>query len=129
MTRKEIGQKARQYLLDAQILINEKRYEGAAYLLGYVIELSIKKVICKSLDWQEYPPGNKWDNYKTFKNHNLDILLSLSGKEKKIRKTLFTEWSSVSQWNPETLRYSHKKISKNDMAIMYRSVENIIKAL
>lgn len=129
MTRKEIGQKARQYLQDAQILINERRYEGAAYLLGYVIELSLKKAICKSLDWQEYPPGNKWDTYKTFKSHNLDILLSLSGKEKKIRKNLFTEWTSVSQWNPETLRYTHQKIPKNDMTIMYRSVKNIIKAL
>ncbi len=128
MTKKEIVQKMKQYLLDAQILIDKKRYEGARYLLGYVIELSLKKAICKSLNWEEYPPG-KWENYRSFKIHNLDILLSLSGKEKNIRKTLFTEWSNVSQWDPETLRYNHQKISKNDMIIMQRSVENILKAL
>lgn len=128
MTKKEIGQKAKQYLQDAQILIDKKRYEGAAYLLGYVVELSLKKAICKSLNWDEYPPG-KERNYRSFKTHNLDILLTLSGKEKKIRRTLFTEWSSVSQWNPETFRYSHQKILKNDLTIMLRSVKNIIKEL
>jgi len=129
MTRKEIGQKARQYLQDAQILINGKRYEGAVYLLGYVLELSLKRAICKCLDWQEYPPEGKWDNYRTFKSHNLVVLLSLSRKEKMVRKTLFTEWSNVSQWDPGTLRYRSKKFPKNDTIILYRSVLNILKAL
>lgn len=128
MKKKEVGQKAKQYLKDAEILIEAKRNDGAAYLLGYVIELSLKKTICKSLNWNEYPPG-KWPDYKTFKSHDLNILLSLSGKESKIRKNLLAEWSIVSTWNPEILRYTFKPISKNDIVIMYNSVRNILKVL
>ena len=39
---------------------------------------------------------------ETFKTHDLDILLRLSGREQYIKVNLFAEWTVVSQWNPES---------------------------
>lgn len=80
------------------------------------------------MDWQEYPPG-KLEDYRTFKSHDLDVLLSLSGKSKKIGKSLFTEWSIASKWDPEIFRYSRQKFSRNDITLIHSSVKNLIKDL
>lgn len=128
MKQKEIVRKSKQYLKDAQILIDNNRFEGARYLLGYVLELALKRAICKKLSWEDYPPG-KWKDYKSFKTHDFEILLSLSGQSSKIQRKFLTEWSIVSSWSPDKLRYVSQKILKNDILTMYRAVENIRKAI
>lgn len=41
------------------------------------------------------------EGLQSFKTHDLDVLLRLSGREQYIKVNLFPEWTVVSQWNPE----------------------------
>jgi len=58
------------------------RLEGSAYLSGYVVELALKARICRTLKWRGFPEKrNEFEGLQTFKTHDLDVLLSLSGRE------------------------------------------------
>lgn len=89
-------------LKEAKVLYRNKLYDGAAYLCGYVIELSLKARICKHLGLQEYPDDG---NYKTiFSSHDYDRLLLLAGLKDQItitNPTLFTNYSILTKWKPE----------------------------
>lgn len=93
-------------LKDARILLASDRFDAAVYLCGYALELTLKLRICKTLDWDGFPSTAKeFLDYKSFKVHSLDILLHLSGYEKKVKTDYLSEWSIVNIWNPES-RYS-----------------------
>jgi len=64
-------------------------------LCGYAIELGLKKRICETLKWNEYPTSGR---YSTFKTHDLDVLLHLSGIEDNVKIHYLSEWLIVSQW-------------------------------
>ena len=101
-------------LEDAKALLDARRYEGAIYLCGYAVELGLKARICKTLHWPGFPStGPEFKDYQSFKTHNLDVLLHLTGIEEQIKATLLAEWSVVSEWDPES-RY--KPIRKVDSA-------------
>jgi HEPN domain-containing protein len=90
---------------DAEVLLNARRYDGAIYLCGYAVEIALKARICKTLGWSGYPSTKReFENYQSFRTHNLDVLLSLTGIEQKIKMELFAEWSSMAAWDPE-IRY------------------------
>jgi len=73
---------AKARLIDAEALASCHRYEGAVYLCGYAVELGLKNRICKTLKWEGFPGSTKeFQGYQSFKTHNLDILLHLSGGE------------------------------------------------
>ncbi|KPA10913.1 DNA-binding protein [Candidatus Magnetomorum sp. HK-1] len=113
-------------LIDAEVLLNSKRFDGSVYLCGYAIELGLKKRICETLKWNEYPTNRK---YTTFKTHDLDVLLHLSGIEDNIKVNYLSEWSIVSQWNPEARYKPIGKIQKTDATNMLVSAKEIIKHL
>ncbi len=97
---------ARGRLKDAQALLDAGRYDGAIYLGGYVVEIALKQRICKTLKWSGFPQTNKeFQGYQSFKTHDLNVLLSLSGMETQIKTNYVTEWSAVIIWDPE-LRYN-----------------------
>lgn len=67
---------------DAEILFAAGRLDGAFYLYGYAIELALKARICLTLGWSGYPSTNyEFQNYQSFRTHDLDVLLHLSGVE------------------------------------------------
>jgi HEPN domain-containing protein len=93
---------ARARLADAEALLRSRRSDGAAYLCGYVVELALKARICRTLRWPGFPEKrSEFDGLQSFKTHDLDVLLRLSGREQYIKVNLFPEWTVVSQWNPE----------------------------
>lgn len=105
ITRIELRKRARSKLKDAEVLLVNRRYDGAVYIGGYVIELILKARTCRTLKWNDFPETNgEFHNYRSFKTHNLDILLSLSGLEDKIKLHHFIDWNNVNQWKPE-MRY------------------------
>ena len=111
---------------DAEILIAANRFDGAYYLCGYAIELALKKRICRTLCWQGYPNNNKeFERLKTFKTHSLEILLTLSGIEDKIKKFFLPEWSIVNAWTPET-RYASRTNSKQMANSMLEAVKTLL---
>ena len=103
--RSELRKLARTRLKDAEVLFRSNRYDGAIYLCGYAIELALKARICRTLHWFAFPETNaEFRELQTFKTHNLDTLLRLSGIETKIKAKSLAEWSVVAAWEPE-LRY------------------------
>lgn len=127
LATKDVRKLARERLKDAQVLLAGNRYEGAMYLCGYSIELVLKARICQTLKWAGFPSTNaEFADYKSFKTHDLDVLLHLSGKEAKIKTTLFAEWSAVAAWDPQS-RYSPVgSATAADAALMLSSAKMLL---
>ena len=101
--KNELKRIARARIKDADILLSARRYDGAIYLCGYAIELALKARICTTLKWAGYPESNKdFKDYGSFRTHDLDVLLHLSGKEIFIKTNCFAEWSAVVGWSPSS---------------------------
>jgi hypothetical protein len=66
--------------------------------------LVLKARICKTLNWSGFPEKRiEFENYASFRTHKLDVLLSLSGEEQRIKADHILEWSHVANG---TLRYA-----------------------
>lgn len=130
ITKSDLRKRARAKLKDAEILLKNKRYDGAVYLSGYVMELILKARTCRNLSWAGFPEtNNEFQNYRSFKTHNLDILLSLSGIEQKIKFNHFIDWNNVNQWNPE-MRYAEiGGISPQDAKDIIDSIKNLMNVI
>jgi HEPN domain-containing protein len=96
---------AEETLADAEILLQHQRWKGAYYLCGYAVEIALKERICQTLGWAGYPDTNKeFEALSSFRTHDLDMLLRLSGVEQKVREALSGPWAGIRDWNPK-LRY------------------------
>ncbi len=69
-------------LVDAECLMQNKRYDSAFYLAGYVVELLLKAKVCKNLgieDFFDFGPSNqrklKNEAYKPLKYMIMNNLL------------------------------------------------------
>lgn len=126
MKKEEIEKIVQARIEDASILYEASRYDGSVYLCGYAIELGLKARICRTLQWDEYPTSKK---YQTFKTHDLDILLHLSGCEDKIKLKHMADWSIVAQWNPEARYNPIGKVQDSDAKDMLESTKELLKIL
>ena len=117
---------AKARLKDAEILYDSQQYDGATYLCGYAVEMALKASICKVLHWDEYTLGK---GYGTFKTHDLDILLHLSGKETRIKKEYFSAWSHVTTWEPEMRYKPVGSATKEDTEFMIESSKRLLSVL
>ncbi|TKJ47575.1 hypothetical protein CEE34_02910 [Candidatus Aerophobetes bacterium Ae_b3a] len=130
LSRKDIKKIAKTRLTDARILLNNKRWDGAVYLCGYAIELGLKCKICEILNWQEYPETrSEFNDYRTFKTHNLDVLLHLSGIESHIKANYLSDWSIVAKWKPEARYEPVGKVRLSDAKEMLKATQKLLKAL
>lgn len=127
LDRKVLRSIAKGRLKDAKVLLRGKRYEGAIYLCGYAVDLALKARICQTLKWAGFPSTSaEFNDYKSFKTHDLDVLLHLSGLEAKIKTSLLAEWSAVAQWSPES-RYSPLgKVTQTDAKSMVTSAKTLL---
>ena len=126
MQKTEIEEIVQARLEDAEVLLEASRFDGSVYLCGYAIELGLKARICRTLQWDEYPSGRK---YSTFKTHDLDVLLHLTGIEDEVKLKNMTEWSIVATWNPEARYKPIGNIKKADAKDMLDSAKELIKQL
>lgn len=117
-------------LKDAETLLLSNRFDGATYLCGYAIEVSLKLRICKTLRWTGFPEANsEFKDLQSFKTHDFDALLRLSGIEDKVKINYFTEWSVLQGWKPE-LRYSKiGTASQQTTTEMISATINLLKVL
>ena len=105
ITVAELRTLARARLRDAEVLLLRGRHDGAVYLCGYAVELALKARICRTLHWSAFPATTaEFRDYQSFRVHDLEVLLHLSGIESKILSRFPSEWSALSKWNPE-IRY------------------------
>lgn len=115
---------------DGEVLLNSNRYDGAVYLCGYAVEIALKERICRTLGWLGYPSTNReFANYQSFITHNLSVLLSLSGSEKKIKTKFLAEWSVVAEWDPEMRYKPVGSANKQEAELMIDSSKKLLSAL
>lgn len=121
---------ARGRLKDAEVLNKAKRYDGAIYLCGYAVEMALKARICYALKWLGFPETRKeFEGYQSFRTHNLEVLLHLSGAESRIKTKHLAEWSIVVDWDPEIRYRSIGSASARDVEAMIISTRTILGAL
>jgi len=121
---------ARGRLEDAQSLLDAARYDGAAYLCGYAVEVALKARICRTLAWEDYPyTSGKFRGYESFRTHDLDVLLHLSGVEDRIRSDLLVEWSQVAAWDPSARYEPLGKICQKDAEDMIAAARKLLQEL
>lgn len=121
---------ARARLDDARVLFSAARLEGAAYLCGYGVELALKARICKTLGWPEFPSTrSEFQAYASFKTHNLEVLLHLSGREHELKTQLLGEWSAVTKWDPESRYTPVGSADQAEIKLMLESAEALVSFL
>ncbi len=97
MKKKDLQKIAELRLKEAKILYDNKLYDGAVYLCGYVVEAALKARICKHLQMREYLDSGDMKNM--FWSHDFDKLLFLSGLKNRINLAnrrgtqIFKYWS------------------------------------
>lgn len=130
LDKTELKKIAQARVKDAEILFKSRRYDGATYLCGYAIETALKYRICQVLKWHGYPSTNKeFQSVKSFKTHNFDDLLHLSGREEKIKKNYLADWSVVSTWEPEMRYKPIGSAKKKDVKLILDSSKTLLKVL
>jgi hypothetical protein len=93
------------------------------------VELRLKRKICETLGWKGYPSTEKeFNKLKSFKIHDLEMLLHFSGVEDKIKDEVFTEWSIIASWDPE-IRYSSQKQTEQRTKLLLELVEVLLKKI
>jgi hypothetical protein len=130
LTKLELRLIARARLQDAEALFRANRYDGSIYLCGYAIEIGLKNKICKTLRWNEFPfTKREFQNFQSFKTHNLDILLKLSGAESKIKIDFLAEWSIVATWEPDARYKPSGSSSGAEAQLMIDAAKIILRQL
>ena len=126
LDRYALRRMAESKLQDAKALFAHRRYDGAVYNCGYVVEFALKARICATLHWSEYLVS---DSYRSFRTHNLEVLLALTGRGGMVRRHYQGAWATVSQWDPEQ-RYRRSGGTTKAMAdLMIRSSEILLRAI
>jgi HEPN domain-containing protein len=130
ISRTELRALAQARLQDATELLKLKRYDGAIYVCGYAIELALKARICRTLKWLGYPQTNsEFNGLLSFRTHDFDILLRLSGLAQKIRSTYMADWSIVANWRPDYRYRPMGSAKKGETEDMINATTNLLKVL
>lgn len=122
---------AKSRLVEANYLLNKRKWEGAYYLCGYAVELALKASACSALNWNCWPPSGVGDRLRTaLCTHKLEELLVVSGKETQIKQSaIFGDWSIVAGWSSEQ-RYVEIGNVKDQVAKeMIRATRSVLKFL
>ena len=129
----------------AEFLVTNGFYDDAYYLGGYAFELRLKAKICKTLvipDFFDFDNSrirklpvtktkrtDKDNLYKSFKVHDYEQLLILSGLYTEFSNKIITDlvfgadWSVISKWD-ESLRYS-TGTNEADAKSFLQSIKNM----
>lgn len=100
------------------------------YICGYAVEVALKARICKTLRWAGYPSTRKeFEKKETFRTHDLDLLLELSGIEEKIKRNFIAEWSTIGSWEPSARYRPIGSATKQDVELMIESTKILVSKL
>lgn len=117
-------------LRDARVLFGAGRYDGAAYMCGYTVELALKARICRTLKWAAFPEKDaEFKGLGSLKVHDFDALLRFTGRENFVKSNLLTEWSAVAAWSPDARYRPVGSFSQLDTQLMVESAAVLLKKL
>lgn len=121
---------ARARLRDAQVLLRARRFDGAYYLAGYAIELALKTRICRTLKWRGFPESaSEFKGLQSLRTHDLEVLLTFSGVEARVKAQCSTEWNVVVKWNPDRRYQAIGEATRLEAANMVTSVIRVLEVL
>lgn len=130
ISTKDLQAIARARLRDAQVLLKGKRFDGAFYLSGYAVELALKARICRTLKWRDFPQsGREFEDFRSLRTHNLEVLLKFSGVEERIRAKHAAEWNVVAGWDPEKRYQAIGTLNPLEAEKMVKCVEMLLEVL
>ena len=130
LPRSELKKLARSRLEESKVLFRARKFDGAAYLCGYAVELALKARICATLKWTGFPETRReFEPFASFKTHKLDVLLSLSGIQQRTKTSFLAEWSSVVAWEPEVRYKPVGTASKAETQLMLSSAEVLLRVI
>jgi len=131
LTSSDLKGLARARLKDAEALLMAGRFDGAAYLCGYAVEVALKGRIVKTLRWKGFAEFDQdFKGLGSFKSHDLEMLLYLSGWEDKMRSTRFLpEWSNVAEWNPESRYERPGSVTPGEAKSMIDAAAKVMRVL
>lgn len=118
MNRDDLRELAHIRLEDARVLLENKRYEGAYYLCGYVVECGLKACIAKRTKQYDFPDKNLVGKVFT---HNLERLVELAGlkpdldQEIKKDRIFKFNWLVVKDWSEEIRYQKHGEKKANGL--------------
>ncbi len=105
MNRSDLQSISRLRVREAKILLDNRCYEGAYYLLGYAVECAFKACIAKQIKRYDFPDRKLVNDIYT---HDLNKLLSVSGLEPEHRKqsksnpSFELNWTIVKDWSEQS---------------------------
>ncbi|MCH8297148.1 MAG: HEPN domain-containing protein [Chloroflexi bacterium] len=110
MNRRDLQRLSNTRLMEAKVLLDNRHYSGAYYLLGYSVECALKACIAKRVQRHDFPDRQTVNDSYT---HNLQLLLKVSGLEVELDQarsdnhSLNTNWSTVKDWTVDS-RYDYE---------------------
>lgn len=129
ISRSDLRRIAKARLKDAEVLFRGRRYDGAVYLCGYAMELTLKARICRTLRWGGFPEsGKEFTGLQSFKTHDLELLLRLAGRDG-VRTTHLADWSVVVNWDPESRYQTPGNVTRSAADSMIRSTRILVGVL
>lgn len=126
----EMRKLARGRLRDARALFRAGRFDAAAYMVGYGVEMALKARICRTLRWEAFPSRAKeFEHLHSFKTHRLETLLKLSGQEERIKTRYLSAWSNAAEWDPEFRYLPIGSTIAEDAKKMIDAVQALVRVL
>lgn len=130
ITVAELDGLAQARLKDAKALLDAGRLEGATYLCGYSVEIALKARICRTLAWPAFPSTRReFEGLASFRTHDLDLLLRLSGQESRVKLDHFATWNAVVVWDSESRYRVIGTVMHADAAAMITAADALLKVL
>lgn len=106
MNRTDFQQLTEIRLRDAEVLLHQGCFDGAYYLLGYVVECALKACISRQTKEHDFPPDRK--AVEAIYKHNPNDLLKASSLESKhdqarVANAAFdANWKVVQVWSEQS---------------------------
>jgi len=131
LTPDDLYKLAKSRFKEAKTLTADNKPDGAVYLCGYALELMLKRKICLILDWDGFPENNpefKKENVNSFKSHDLETLLHLSGVKKQLYNNTSIEasWRIAKQWKSENRYRRIGEIKQADAEATIEATRKVI---
>jgi HEPN domain-containing protein len=110
VNRKDLQNLAETRLKDAELLYKHRRYDGAYYLAGYVVECALKACIAKKVKRYDFP--DKDLAHRVF-THDLSQLLTHAGLmpqfklEFRNNPQFEVRWGVVKDWSARSRYETH----------------------
>src|SRR5438445_903171 len=108
-------------LKEAKLLLDQKDWDGAYYLVGYAMEFALKIPIVSQLMKSDSFPDKKLA--ENFYKHELTLLRKLAGLDDEMDQdaAVSPQWDIVKDWSEQT-RYAIGKTEK-DAKDLYDAIE------